>query len=51
MSERERQRIIKSIRKSAKKYASNKAESIAFLKRVGILTKAGKISKWYAKLI
>jgi hypothetical protein len=50
MSEREIQAIANTIRKNAKKSSSNAVQNTAFLKKVGILTKGGNVSKAYLKI-
>ena len=50
MSDKEIESIALSIRKSGKKMAKDKAKTESFLKKIGILTKNGNVSRAYKEI-
>lgn len=47
MTIKEREEFIRSLKEYAKEMTSSKQKSIDFLKRIGVLTPTGKLSKHY----
>jgi hypothetical protein len=50
MTNKEEKDLLKALRAKRKRLAANPKEAIAFLTKVGILTKNGKLSKEYEGL-
>jgi len=50
MSEKEIAIVVRSIRKNGKTISSDKAKTTTFLKKLGILTKTGNVSRAYKEI-
>ncbi|WP_156088767.1 hypothetical protein [Mucilaginibacter pedocola] len=50
MSDKEIKSVALSIRKNGKEIARDKSKTTAFLKKLGILTKAGNVSNAYKEI-